>query len=117
MTYRCNPRVWLFLALLALLAACGRSPGFPECPAGFRTSTTTGECFCSSSAVCPSGYGCVDGTCRCTNDACCPASHHLVLATADQPDLCVCSGDGCCPEGTRFQAETGSCLLYTSRCV
>lgn len=116
MTYRYNPRAWLVLALLALLAACGRSNGFPECPAGFRTSTTTGECFCSSSAVCPSGYGCVDGSCRCTSDACCPANHHLVPAAGDQPDLCQCSGDSCCPEGTRFQVESGSCRCASDAC-
>jgi hypothetical protein len=50
--------------------ACGRSP-FPGCPGGYALDES-GECICTSDAVCPTDYACIEGLCQCNSSACCP---------------------------------------------
>lgn len=112
-----SPLVLLGLALLAAGGlACGRTGGYPTCPAGFVASSTTGACVCSSDAVCPAGFTCDDGACRCDGDACCPQGHQYVAATPEAPEACVCRDDSCCPEGTTYDARAGGCACTSDAC-
>lgn len=102
------------LGLLAL-SGCGRSPLPEVCADGF-TLDTLGICVCENSAVCPTGFACVQGTCRCLGDECCPEGHHLRPASADEAEACVCQSDACCPENTRYDPTRDECVCTNDGC-
>jgi hypothetical protein len=102
--------VFLLLAAVAMLPACGRTALGGRCPEGYDLDS--GVCQCLTDVGCPAGFVCNQGTCECRSDGCCPTGYSYSLDS----EACVCHDTSCCPKEYVWNAAEQRCGCGNQAC-
>ena len=102
--------LFLVIAALAVLPACGRTALGGLCPEGYNLED--GACQCVTDEGCPSGFVCNSGTCECRSDECCPTGYQYSQAS----EACVCRDTACCPKEYTWNSAEQRCGCGSQAC-